>query len=214
MIIFRTIGLKILKYVRMSKKVCVKNYVGLILKRYTTRQNRIAILDKHLGRIEGFLIADVISVGTLMQYTVQPCNNGFFLKNTEIIYLPLELAQIDLLFLHHTFELCYYFVPVGSCVLGIFDLFTFLYSAKQVWVNRYLKKIFLFKLLTTFGMYAEYGNICKTCFHYLIATPIDKLNGELIDLDCKKSLRNWLYRCVKQHPTSNEFKTMNFLSEN
>ena len=172
------------------------------------------MLDKQLGRIEGIVASDIMSVGSLVQYAARPCTGGFFLTDIQVVHVPLVLAKIDLLFLHHVFELCYYFAPIGSSVLGVFDLLMFLYAAEQEWGNRLLKKIFLFKLLTTLGMYAECDSICKVCFHYLITTPIDKLNSDLIDLNCKKKLNRWLQFCVAQHPAINKFKTVHFLNEN
>jgi len=188
--------------------------MGFILKRYRTKSNRVSMLDKQLGRIEGIVVSDIAHVGFLLQYRAQPCASGFFLTNIQIVHVPLLLARIDLLFLHHIFELCYYFAPVGSSVLGVFDLLVFLYAIEQEWGNRLLKKIFLFRLLTTLGMYEECDSICKVCFHYLITTPIDKLNSELIDLNCKKELNQWLRFCVSQHPAINKFKTVHFLNEN
>ncbi len=197
---------------RRDHGIFVKNYIGIILKRYTTKSNKVAVLDKQLGRIEGIVTSDV-SVGSLLLYTTQPSTNGFFLTNIQIEHVPLLLAQANLLFLHHIFELCYYFAPVGSCVMGVFDLLMFLYATEQQWENRLLKKIFLFKLLTTLGVHAESDYICKRCFYYLMATPIDKLNSDFIDLDCRKALPRWLQYCVVQYPVSKEFKTMHFLNE-
>jgi len=192
----------------------VEDHIGFILKRYTTKNNKASMLDKQLGRIEGIFVSDMINVGSLLQYTARSCTSGFFLTNIQIVHVPLLLARIDLLFLHHVFELCYYFAPIGSSVVGIFDLLMFLYAVEQEWENRLLKKIFLFKLLTTLGMYAECDSICKVCFHYLITTPIDKLNSELIDLNCKQKLNRWLQFCVGQHPAINKFRTVHFLNEN
>ena len=107
----------------------MQNCVGIILKRYTTRNNKVSLLDKQLGRIEGILVSDIISVGSLLQYVAQPYTGGFFLTNIQIIHVPLLLAKIDLLFLHHIFELCYHFAPIGSSVLGVFDLLMFLYTS-------------------------------------------------------------------------------------
>lgn len=189
----------------------MKNYSGIILKQYKTK-NKIVILDKELGKIEGITRA-AVNIGSFIQYTMQPAGSGFFLNHLQTIHTPLLLAQEDLLFLHHIFELSYYFVPIGSCIKGVFELFEFLYLTEQRWGNRLLQIIFLFKLLTTLGVYAEYDTICKKCFSYLVATPIDKLNDETIDLDCKKALPKWLQYCVVQYPVSKEFKTMHFLNE-
>ncbi|MGB8366914.1 MAG: hypothetical protein WCD44_01005 [Candidatus Babeliales bacterium] len=190
----------------------MEDYIGIILKRDKTK-NKVAVLDKQLGRIEGITRAEV-TIGAFVQYTMQPAGSGFFLNQIQTTYMPLFLAQEDLLFLHHIFELSYYFVPIGSCVRGVFELFEFLYRTEKQWKNRLLQIIFLFKLLTTLGVYAEYDTICKKCFSYLIVTPIDNLNSGIIDLNCKKALPKWLQYCVIQYPVSKEFKTMHFLNEN
>ncbi len=189
-------------------------YTGIILRKPASQKNKVALLDKKLGRIEGILFSSDVSAGSLMQYSVEQRKNASFISDLQIIHMPLLLAQIDLLFLHHVLEIVYYSAPVGSCVAGIFDLLLFLYTVDHMWINIQYKKLFLFKLLTTLGMWPEYQEVSISRVDQLSRVPIDRINVETIDLACEKELDTWLRLCIAQHPYINEFKTVHFLNEN
>ena len=63
----------------------MKNYIGIILKRYTTKNNKVAVLDKQLGRIEGIVTSDV-SVGSLLWYTTWTSFKGLVRKREMPYY--------------------------------------------------------------------------------------------------------------------------------
>ncbi len=187
---------------------------GIILKQPLSQKNTVALLDKRFGRIEGIFMSSDVCAGSLMQYDARLHNNRYFINDLQLIYIPLSLAQVDLLFLHHVLEICYYFIPIGSGVAGVFDLLLFLYTVDHMWKNKTLKKIFVFKLLTTLGVWPDYHNVYTSRFDQLSALPIDRINGEAIDLACEQELDDWLRCCMAQHPCIDEFQTVNFLNEN
>ena len=187
---------------------------GIILKQPLSQKNMVALLDKRFGRIEGIFRPSDVCAGSLIQYDVLLRNNRYFINDLQLIYIPLSLAQIDLLFLHHVLEICYYFIPIGSDIVGVFDLLSFLYTVDHMWKNKILKKIFVFKLLTTLGVWPDYHNAYTSRFEQLSALPIDRINSEAIDLACEQELDDWLRCCMAQHSCIDEFKTVNFLNEN
>ncbi len=189
-------------------------HTGIVLKRLKTSNHRIALIDKKLGRIEGVILHQDLCAGMLMHYHLQSRTHCYFINHVQLLHLPLSLAQVDLLFLHHVLELCYYFAPVGSCVAGVFDLLAFLYTVNYLWSYTLFKKVFLFKLLTTIGVWPDYYVKHTRRIQQLHILPIDRINTEDIDLACEKELDQWLWCCVAQHPYIDEFKTVHFLSKN
>ncbi len=191
-----------------------KKNTGIVLKRPLSQKNTIALLDKKLGRIEGIFMSSNVCAGSLIQYDAQLRNNRCFINDLQLIYVPLSLAQVDLLFLHHVLEICYYFIPIGSGAAGVFDLLLFLYTVDHMWENKTLKKLFVFKLLTTLGVWPDYHKAHTSRFDRLSTLPIDRINSKAIDLAYEQELDNWLRCCMAQHPYIDEFKTVHFLNEN
>ncbi len=128
--------------------------------------------------------------------------------------MPLLLAREDILFLHHVLELCYVLIPIGSCVKGIFDLLYQLYTSKKNIHTKQYKKIFLFKLLTTLGIYASDDLVRASCFTSLHTMSIDTLDNYSLDLASEKALDNWLCHCIVEYAGVNSLKTIHFLIKN
>ena len=142
-------------------------------------------------------------------------NRGyFFLRDVQIIYMPLALGGSDVLFLHHIFEIMYYFAPIGSCVQGVFDLLAFLYSIEHMLMSRRFKKFFLFKLLMLLGVTPEIESIYLSSLYQLQHIAIDTFDDAIVDDSDEKKLDKWLWCCIWQHPYVNEFKTVHFLAKN
>lgn len=119
---------------------------GIVLKTGFPKKWGVALVDLSLGRINGLVLTQELSHGSLISYEpVQNYSNEFVrLDYVRVENMPLALAAHDLLFLHHVLELCYQFIPVGSCVSGVFDLLLFLYSTDSRGWDDARKLLFLF----------------------------------------------------------------------
>lgn len=183
-------------------------HYGIVLHRFFPKKYTIALLDSQLGRIDAVVRYDTAMLGALISYEIEYKRTTYFIQAVRIEDAPLALAQSDILFLHHVLELCYHFMPVGSCVADMFELVQFIY--KPVQHNMFIKKIFLFKLLYTLGMSApeehEHG-----FFEYLATVSIDTLDAEQLDLTYEKKLDRWLLYCVAEYTDIQALKTIHFL---
>lgn len=188
--------------------------IGIILRKSTHSQHKISLLDKYHGRIEGIVQSPNLCVGGLISYAFDQQPYNYIIRDIELIYTPLQLGSIDLLFLHHVLELLYYFAPVGSCVNGIFDLLAFLYSIEDMLISEKFKKFFLLKVLTFLGVIPELDSIRFSSITALCNTRIDLFSDDMVDEEIEKKLHTWLCHCVWQHPYANEFKTVHFLDNN
>jgi hypothetical protein len=188
--------------------------VGIILRKNELSPHKLVILDKIQGKIECVSTVTALSVGALITYNIrkQACVN--FIGDSTLIYLPLSLAQHDMLFFHHVLELIYYFTNVGNCAKEVFDLLAFLYSTEHAAMTTQSKKFFLLKLLTSMGSIPDVSEIRTELINQLTTIAIKQLNQMKINTANEKELDRWLWCCVWQHPYVNEFKTVHFLSEN
>lgn len=188
--------------------------VGIILKKSRTSPFKVVLLDKVHGKIECIANTPSLSVGALITYNMREQQSNRFISDTTLLYIPLSLAQIDMLFFHHVLELTYYFTQIGNCSAEIFDLMAFLYSAEHSTMTTQTKKLFLLKLLTSMGSIPEVNEIRTECITKLNTLDIQQLSQMIINTIHEKELDRWLWCCVWQHPYVNEFKTVHFLAEN
>jgi hypothetical protein len=188
--------------------------MGIILRRSVKTSNKVSLIDKHSGRIECIVSFFEKPVGSVITYTIDNKRSNFFLQDIECLYVPLSLGRSDLLFLHHIFEIIYYFAPVGSCVQGVFDLLAFLYTIEHMLISMKFKKFFLFKLLRFLGIAPEMEDMHVLNINQLHRIAIDQFNDMVIDEEDEKKLDKWLWCCIWQHPYVNEFKTVHFLEKN
>ena len=189
------------------------NSVGIVLKRLSNSYNKVALLDKQYGRIECIVHTLDKPVGTLLSYSLLKGQGNLFVKNLQLLYIPLSLGSSDVLFLHHILEIIYYFAPIGSCVHGIFDLLAFLYTIEHMLISMKFKKFFIFKLLMCLGVTPEFEEI-PLSLNQLQNININMFVISLMTEECEKQLDKWLWCSLWQHPYINEFKTVHFLEEN
>ena len=188
--------------------------VGIILRKSESSPHKVIILDKLQGKIEGVTTVPSFATGALITYNIRQQRTINFISNSTLIYLPLSLAQTDMLFFHHVLELIYYFTHIGSCSEEVFNLLAFLYSTEHALMTTQFKKFFLLKLLTCMGSIPELKQARTERITYLNTLDIKKLNKITIDNVYEKELDRWLWCCIWQHPYVNEFKTVHFLAEN
>lgn len=188
--------------------------VGIILRKSSSSSNKMVILDKIQGKIECVTSTPSLSTGSLITYTIRQQGPIHFVNDSTLIYMPLSLAQTDILFFHHVLELVYYFTHIGNCTKEVFDLLAFLYSTSLIAMTNQGKKFFLLKLLTSMGSIPEHDDARTQRIMQLNTMHIKQLNKLIIDTVDEKELDRWLWCCVWQHPYVNEFKTVHFLAEN
>lgn len=186
---------------------------GIIIQFIQASKHKIALLDYHRGHINGITALSNLSIGALISYTIRTTQSTYFIENIQLLYLPLPLAQTDILFLHHILELIYYFSPVESCNTDIFTLIQSLYTTYNCTMQRNTKKLFVLKLFTTLNIIPELSEIRTTEINRLSLAHIDQLYTENIDTPTEKKLDRWLWYCIYQHPYANKFKTTHFLDE-
>lgn len=172
------------------------------------------ILDKIQGKIECVTTNPSLSAGALITYNIRQQRSLHFISDSTLIYVPLSLAQTDILFFHHVLELVYYFTNIGSCAEEVFNLLAFLYATSVSTMRTQSKKFFLLKLLTSMGSLPEHDAARTQRITELNAMDIKQLNDVTIDAEHEKELDRWLWCCVWQHPYVNEFKTVHFLAKN
>jgi hypothetical protein len=188
--------------------------VGIVLRKNELSPHKLIILDKVQGKIECISSTPSLSTGALITYNVKKQGANHFISDSTLIYIPLSLAQTDMLFFHHVLELIYYFTNVGNCSQEAFDLLAFLYSTEHTMITPQYKKFFLLKLLTSMGIQPEIDEIRTRKITYLNSLDMHQLNNLTISVSDEKELDRWLWCCVWQHPYVNEFKTVHFLAEN
>lgn len=174
----------------------------------------MVILDKVHGKIECIATTPSLSIGALITYNIREQQSRHFISDSTLLYIPLSLAQTDMLFFHHVLELIYHFTHVGNCSKEMFDLMAFLYSTEHTVMTIQAKKFFLLKLLTSMGSLPEVNEIRTECIIKLNTLDIKELSEMIIDRKYEKELDRWLWCCIWQHPYVNEFKTVHFLAEN
>lgn len=184
---------------------------GIILKSYQPYTCKVVILDADFGKITAVPHRENMSNGLCVSYYLQEQPNIYFMRDIEIIDMPMALGKEDILFVHHILELCYYFIPMGGCAPGIFPLLVKMYDSPHIFQSTLLKKIFLFQCFTVLGLYPEGRRFQDPLFLYLSTASIDNLADQSVDLVNERELDTWLLHCISVHPCIEHFKTINFL---
>jgi len=203
-----------LLYKTIRDSLIIFNSVVIVLRRIPQSSYKISILDKKKGKTESIVNSFNFAAGSLIRYVVRNEKQQFFLSNMQVIHIPLSLASTDLLFLHHTLEIIYYFASIANYFCNAFNLLGFLYTIEHTKMSLKFKKFFLLKLLTSLEICPELKIIHTFCINQLILIKINQFNDDLISNDIEKKLDKWLWCCIWQHPYVNEFKTVHFLEEN
>lgn len=183
--------------------------------RQSNNPKKAVLLDAQLGIIEAFFAStNGWQVGACISYVADYKPHLYFIKAFQLEDLPLAIAAQDILFLHHVLELIYFFVPIGSCSIGLFNLLEFLYTcATHILVaDRRWKKLFICYVLYTIGMYDERSLRTYQFLRTLTNTPIDRVDVGFLDLAREREIDQWLLHCVELHPKVGDFKTMHFLT--
>jgi hypothetical protein len=183
---------------------------GIILKKYFTHQQKIALLDREYGRSEYAVASQQACVGALVEYRLRTYHRFDSIDTMEIVALPLQLACHDLLFFHQLLELCYYFIPSGLGSTEFFDFIAYIYTLTGPVPYR-SKQLFLIKFFVDLGIYPESPDEIVQLFHRTAASvPIDILIDLDLNLGGEDEIKTWLRRCIALHPQAGFFKTIHF----
>lgn len=185
----------------------MKKFVGIVLKKYSPKKQKISIFDNTLGRIEAVYTNNVslqsIHHGSLIHYyTEQRSTDLYLITQCEVQTIPFELAQHDIHFLHHILELSYYFLPLNCAYPETFELLKT--SLSNALFN---KAIILLRFFSSLGIYSEDLPFEKNYFHRLLSDHFETILKEKFNESQLKQLDMWLMRCKQLHPYSKNFKT-------
>lgn len=189
-----------------------KSYSAIVIRQLETPY-KIALLDRVAGRVDGIVSSPLVRVGSLIEYTLEK-NMGTmrYIRHYSVVDMPFSLARADILFWHHVLELCYYFVPLGSFTQQLFELLEFLYTVDVgIYWRMRAKKLYLFKLLTSIGVYTRLPRFPIKQLQNLQSMPLAMITDEVINAQGEKSLDEWLRLCVYEHPAIRKFQTVHFL---
>lgn len=189
----------------------MKIYTGIVLKHFAPYRHKVSLLDRSLGHITGILTHERLSVGTVLSYTIQASRGHYFIKNVELIDMPLRLASQDMLFLHHILELCHYFIPEGAHAERVYDLIIFIFN--QTVITNKQKKLFLCLLYVLLGLYAHDEFFYNSYMYELEQQPLHDMIDKDIDINIEKNISRWLYQCISMHIDVQKLKTVHFLDE-
>ncbi len=184
---------------------------GILLRNFSPKKNKLALIDDQLGRVDAAFFSGIYHTGSLLNYRLSGMPGRYLIEQASMIDSPLCLARTDILFLHHILEVCFYFIPIGSCIQGIFNLLQLLYAAESVDWDLTAKQFFLFRLFTQLGMHPAAYRLPASLLEQLHAAAYANEQPQLADAD-KKIIRTWLQHCLMQHPDVAQFNTTHFLN--
>lgn len=184
---------------------------GIILQTYI-RGHKFSLFDKQIGRIDAFIKeprkAKKLFPGALIYYTLEEWRHNYKITDIELVSKPADWAQQDLLFLHHVLELSYYFLPLHSNAVELYNLLDGLYQPHKL-----SQKKFMCRFFQRLGIYPEQAAHYDNAFlEYIFLTPLN-MTSQLIDSKIEKSLHQWLHECVHTHSQASRLKTVHFLKK-
>jgi hypothetical protein len=187
---------------------------AIIIRIVGNKRSRIIMLDKKEGMIELLSYQPHrLQVGYCLEYQTEIKQRNIHLKEYTITQLPHYLITTNIFFLHHIFELFYYFVPIGSCTQYLFLFLNelYAYNEKHGTMNNDHKRFFLIKFFYLIGIHEQKDQQLENLLYSLALIPIDRFNNKTLDLPERKKIDFWLHLCIESHPANKLFITSNIL---
>jgi hypothetical protein len=180
---------------------------GLVLRTFLDTSNKVILLDEHAGKINIYSSFEHMHmVGALLSYNLIMDGVRARVNDHNLIALPHHLAHYDLAFMHQLCELAYYFIPLSSCVPGIFNFLHMVWYAEyNSHVPVLSKYLILFKFFMLLGMYPEDKRFHTAAFYRMAALVPSQLPESIQDADIN-SLKSWIKECIHAHPMAKLFK--------
>jgi hypothetical protein len=187
---------------------------AIIVRIVGNRRSRLIMLDEKEGMIELLSYQPHrLHVGYQLEYQTVTKQSSLHLKEYTIVHLPHYLITTNIFFLHHIFELFYYFVPIGSCTQYLFLFLNELYgyNEKHGTMSNDHKRFFLIKFFYLIGIHEQGDQCLEDLLYSLASTPIDRFNNKTLDLPERKKIDFWLHLCIQSHPANKLFITRDIL---
>ncbi len=186
---------------------------GIVLRRCSQNRDRLWIFDRDDGKVRCTVQGPVPIVGSYIKFYVSKRGDwGAVIRAVTVLDIPFWLAHHNLHFLHHVLELCYYFLSDNNPSTQTFDFVLELYRLRNEGPQDRWMKIFLFKLLISFGSYSSHSPLSMQVFYWLSIESIDSIMNSPLHLEIERSMDDWLCSCVGAHPYFGDFKTVQFLT--
>ena len=193
------------------KRLMTKQH-AIVLYALKSHDQRVVLLDAHHGKVSCFIHNKELPFGAHIEYQLVQKRKYYTAVSINVIRMPFVIAQEDISFLHHVLELCYHFIPEGTCASDVFALVSFIYSSGERLKCSLSKKLYLSKLFILLGMYPEEPNMQSHHWQLLLTQPIEVILVQLADEAIECELNIWLRSCVQVHPLAHTFKTLGFLN--
>ena len=187
-----------------------KKHTGIVVKRYFPQKQKIVLFDDEWGKITCVPPHDRISLGTLLSYETQVRNGVMFIYDVELIAMPFDGLEIDILFVHHVLEVCYYFIPIGSAEFQIYPfLINIMRSFDDISSVR-IQKGLICKILAHLGVYPINSHLALPLEDF-INIPIDNVVMGNLELAHEDFFDRWLTWCLTTHPQGKKCKALTLL---
>lgn len=207
--------------------------MGFVIKRFLPLKQKVMILSRQSGKINGaaknYFQIDKLWPGQLISYSpVSLSTSGIvhLIDQVEILHLPFDGTSNHFVWFHHLLEICYYFLPLESPCVDIFDhILVSLDALTDEGLREYsalIKRTVLVKLFALLGFYPEKRLISMAAlFNHIQRWSVDSEKHAALHsfkTECNAvpstllSLADaWVLTCIKTHPNVSSFKTLKFL---
>lgn len=187
---------------------------GIVLQKHFPRRLSLVLIDELYGHMrvvpDGWRWADYACVGALINYELF-CDQGiYFIKQIELISIPVYTNALSVLFAHHVFELCSLCLPLHDRNDECFSILEHIIAALEHLTNDYgLQKMTLAKLLVVLGQQTHEGE--QLAVSSLLYQPYCELLCRFFDEAQQHELDLFIYHAIHNHPYGRLLKTINFL---
>jgi hypothetical protein len=188
-------------------------HTGIVIRWCAHDKNKCWVFDQEDGKVCCRVKGQMPVIGAYIHfYIVKSGIWGDVIGNVTTLEIPFLLARHNIYLLHHVFELSYYFLSDRTPAPQTFEFIYQLYRLEQQRLERWWIKVFLFKLLISFGYYPSYAPFSIPVFYRLSIESIDSIMGTPVHLKIERDMDDWLCACVGAHPYFGDFKTVQFLT--
>jgi len=197
----------------MRHELCSR---GIIIKKHFPKRLKISLLDEfhgHIGAVPAsWQWASYAITGAIVSYDLHIENDLYFIKNIELVSVPVYKNDSAILYLHHVLEICYFCLPVHSGQQECFQLLAYIIDIlEHITTIPTTQKILLAKLLFLIGQYPH--DVEQLSISNILHQPCEKLVNLTLDHNGQKEVELFIYQCVQSHPYGRLLRTVNFLSQ-
>jgi len=197
----------------MKHELCSR---GVIIKKHFPKCLKISLLDEVYGHINAvpssWQWASYASAGALVSYDLYSEHDVYFVKNIELITIPLYRNESTMNFLHYVLEVCYFCVPLHGGQYECFQHVLYIMQVLEHIANESVtQKLLLAKLLFIIGQYPQ--NVEQLTISAILNKTSEELLAVHLDRVHQKELELFIYQCVQSHPYGRLLHTVNILSQ-